>query len=189
MNETREKMIQTALQLFRRRGYNATSWRGLVDAAGTPWGSAHHHFPGGKEQLGLAALQLGAAGVARQIEALFDAHPAIPDAVRAWCEASAADLARSGFRDGCPIATVALETSPDSAALSKAARAAIDGWRAVIADRLAAAGVRRKRAAELATLVVAGVEGALLVARVSRSTAPLLLAGEHLRALLAAEIG
>jgi TetR/AcrR family transcriptional repressor of lmrAB and yxaGH operons len=182
-------MIQTALALFRRRGYSATSWRGLVDAAGTPWGSAHHHFPGGKEQLGLAAIELGAARVATQIEALVAQHGAVPAAVRAWCEVSAAELARSGFRDGCPIATVALETSPDSAELSEASRVAFDGWCALIAEKLVAVGVPRRRAAELATLVLASIEGALLVARVSRSTAPLLLAGEHLHAVLAAEIG
>src|SRR5437660_1001494 len=48
-------MIEAAMRLLQRNGYAATSWRGVVEEAGTPWGSAHHYFPGGKEQLTAAA--------------------------------------------------------------------------------------------------------------------------------------
>jgi TetR/AcrR family transcriptional regulator, lmrAB and yxaGH operons repressor len=40
-------------------GRGTTSWRSLVDEAGTPWGSIRHHFPGGKDGLGLAAIEVG----------------------------------------------------------------------------------------------------------------------------------
>jgi TetR/AcrR family transcriptional repressor of lmrAB and yxaGH operons len=181
-------MIETAGRLLRQHGYHATSWRHLVDEAGTPWGSAHHHFPGGKEQLGIAAIELGARAVVERIGLLLAKHETIPRAVKAWCKASAADLEQSDFRDGCPIATVALETSGDSAALSAACREAFDLWKTCIAGELVKAGVRRKRASELATIVLVNVEGALLVARASRSVAPLSLTGELLEPLLQAEI-
>ena len=57
-------MIDTAVRLFQLHGYHATSWRGLVTASETPWGSVHHHFPGGKEELGVAAITTGGDMVA-----------------------------------------------------------------------------------------------------------------------------
>jgi TetR/AcrR family transcriptional repressor of lmrAB and yxaGH operons len=180
-------MIQTAGHLFQRNGYHATSWRTLVETAGTPWGSAHHHFPGGKEELGVAAVDMSGEQMAASIEQAFAASRSAADAVRAWCAASAERLKDSDFVEGCPIATVALETSSESHALATATRRAFDRWRTVLARRFAERGVRPRRAEDLATLVLAALEGALLVARVNRSTEPILVAGEHLAQAIAAE--
>jgi len=174
--------------MFQRAGYHGSSWRALVEAAGTPWGSSHHHFPGGKEQLGVAAIELGGASVAAQLVELFARHRSVPKAVRAWCQASAEALARSGFCEGCPIATIALEMAPESVSLTSACREAFEAWCSTIASRLVESGVKKKRAGELATITVASLEGALLVARVSRSSRPLLLAGDLLASLLESEL-
>src|SRR5262249_59639682 len=82
----------------------------------TPWGSRAHHSPGGKEQLAAEAIALSGAGYERMLRgALGGAHPAV--AVRAWAEAAAAALESSQWVDGCPVATVALETAHTSDAL------------------------------------------------------------------------
>ena len=57
-----------------------------------------------------------------------------------------------------------------------------------MAEHLVQVGVTRKRAAELATIILATFEGAMLVSRVSRTTAPLLIACEQLASLLEAEV-
>jgi TetR/AcrR family transcriptional regulator, lmrAB and yxaGH operons repressor len=185
---TRQRMIETAVHLFRRQGYHATSWRTLVETAGTPWGSAYHHFPGGKEQLGVAAIEMGSDLVVAQMERIFAETRSAAGAVRAWCRTSAERLADSDYTEGCPVATVALESTSDSEAITVASRKAFERWRGVIRDHLIGVGVRRKRAAELATLVLANVEGGLLLARVSRSKEPLFLAGEQLALLLTSEV-
>ncbi len=181
-------MIETAVRLFQQHGYHATSWRELVAAAGTPWGSAHHHFPGGKEQLGIAAIEAGAQATAASIveSTLENADPAT--AVRAWCRTRAGELAAADFREGCPIAAVALDVGDGSHALRDACRTAFALWTDLLATRFVAAGATRKRARELATLIVLTVEGALLLARVSRSQTPLLLAGDQLATLLGTEL-
>src|SRR5256885_3773423 len=105
-------MIEAAMRLLQRDGYAATSWRGVVEEAGTPWGSAHHHFPGGKEQLAAEAVALGGAHVAELLRSCISDAVTAGDAVRAWFAASARLLRASSYQDGCPIATVALETAP-----------------------------------------------------------------------------
>lgn len=180
VNDTRQQMIATAVRLFQRDGYQATSWRRLVQEAGTPWGSAHHHFPGGKEQLGVAAIELGGDMVAALIEHAFAEARTPAAAIDAWFAASAAMLEASDFRDGCPVATVALEVSPDTTPLATACAAALQRWHALVARHLKASGISSPRAKELATATLAGFEGALLLARTLRSTEALRIAAAAL---------
>ena len=91
-------MITTAMELFRREGYPATSWRRLIEAAGTPWGSAYHHFPGGKEELGVAAIELGSRVVTKTVERAFEKHERTEDAIRWWFGKAAQALAADDYR-------------------------------------------------------------------------------------------
>jgi len=187
--ETRRRMIESATRLFQQHGYHGVSWRGLVEAAGTPWGSISHHFPGGKEELGVAAIELGSDFLAGVIEQCF-ADAETPDAaVRQWFRATADFVRASEFRAGCPVAIVALETAPDSEALTAACRAAFDRWEGIVTEKLADAGVRRGRAREVAGLALTLLEGALLLARVHASTAPLDRAGMHAAEIVRGVLG
>jgi TetR/AcrR family transcriptional repressor of lmrAB and yxaGH operons len=180
-------MIRTAARLFRAQGYAATGWRQVATESEAPWGSQAHHFPGGKEQLGVEALGWAAAGFERAIRGVFArVHPA--DAVRRWTHAAAAELAASGWRDGCPVATVTLETAHSSDSLGTACAAALGGWRTALSEALAAHGLAEPEARSLATLVLAGIEGALVLARAERSGEPLETVGRELASVLRARI-
>ncbi len=176
------------MRLLQRDGYAATSWRGVVNEAGTPWGSAYHHFPGGKEELAVAALALGSQHVVDMLEASLAEGSTVADGIRRWFDAIATGLTDSQFRGGCPIATVALETAPESAVLTAACAGAFDSWRGIIATALTDAGLAPGRAAEFATLVVTNLEGALVLARVSQNVAPLQLARGAVLQLLSSEL-
>ena len=122
-------MIVTAARMFQRDGYHATSWRQLVKEAGTPWGSLHHHFPGGKDELGVAALDLGSDGVIALIDHVFTEHDDAGRAVALWFELSGEQLVDTDFESGCPVATVALETVASPGPVKDAARSAFSAWR------------------------------------------------------------
>jgi TetR/AcrR family transcriptional repressor of lmrAB and yxaGH operons len=184
---TRQRMIEATMRLLQRNGYAATSWRGVVEEAGTPWGSAHHYFPGGKEQLTAAAVQLGSDLVVAALEESLERRDSVAEAVQGWFAASAKNLKQSRYRGGCPIATVALETTPGSNALTAVCQASFRQWESLLASRLRQAGVTPPRARELATLVVANLEGALLLARVSQDTRPITVAAEAMAHLIESE--
>jgi len=182
---TRQQMIATAERLFRRHGYHATSWRVLVEESGTPWGSIHHHFPGGKEELGVAAIELGSEQAAAFVAGSFARTETASAAVRLWFEKVAEALERSGWELGCPIATVALETVSSSPTLAQASERAFARTQGALVAELTAGGVEPDRARELATLIFSTFEGALILARVNRSREPLLLAGAQFESLVA----
>jgi AcrR family transcriptional regulator len=48
--QTRERILDTALELFRERGYEATTMRGIASAAGVAVGNSYYYFPS-KEHL------------------------------------------------------------------------------------------------------------------------------------------
>jgi TetR/AcrR family transcriptional repressor of lmrAB and yxaGH operons len=176
-------MIFAAMSLFQREGYTAASWRRLVQESGAPWGSAHHYFPGGKEQIGVAAIERAAQGVASLMERCFPEGGSAAEGVRRLFAGSAAQMAKSGFSSGCPVSTVALETVPQSPALSEACKTAFELWRQTLAEGLVRCGVAPARAEPLALTVLATFEGALIQARVAQSEGPL-----HVSAVLMARL-
>ncbi len=176
---TRERMISTAMTLFRREGYQSTSWRRLVEQAGTPWGSAYHHFPGGKEQLAVAAIELGSAVVTKTVRRAFDRNETIEDAVRWWYRKAAEALAADDYRGGCPVATITLEMAHVSPSITKACEDAFAAWHKVLTDLLAGHGLGAEKAEDVAVAVMNNLEGALLVSRIRRSPEPLEKAADH----------
>jgi len=187
--ETRAQMISTAARLFQRDGYDATSWRGLVEEAGTPWGSIHHHFPGGKEELCLATVQAGADAVAALIEHCFRDRRDPVAAVETWFALSSQLLTQSEYTAGCPVATVALETAARSERMRHAARQAFERWQRLLAAELRSAGVPRAAAADTAEAVLALLEGGLLLARVKADPGPMHTAARQAQAAVRAALG
>ncbi|MEC3977710.1 TetR/AcrR family transcriptional regulator [Amycolatopsis sp. H20-H5] len=183
---TRERMVSTAMTLFRRDGYAATSWRHLVEEAGTPWGSAYHHFPGGKEQLAVAAVELGTTVVAATVRRAFERTETVEDAVRWWFGKAGQALAADGYRGGCPVATITLELANSSPALTEACRAAFTSWHELLTGLLAGHGFDAARADDLAIAAMNNLEGALLLCRVRRSLDPLERAAAHVALVIEA---
>jgi TetR/AcrR family transcriptional regulator, lmrAB and yxaGH operons repressor len=184
-SDTREQMIYTAARLFQRDGYHATSWRSLVEEAGTPWGSIHHHFPGGKDELGVAAIDAGSVGVIALIDHCFKGQPDAGRAVARWFELSGRLLVDSGYAAGCPVATVALETAANRGALHEATRAAFSAWEKRLSFHLRRAGASRASAADVGTSVLILLEGALLLSRTRGSLTPMRVASRHAQAIAA----
>jgi TetR/AcrR family transcriptional repressor of lmrAB and yxaGH operons len=54
--DSRSRMIHAAAELFRQRGYHATTFSDVVRESGAPRGSTYFHFPGGKQELAREAI-------------------------------------------------------------------------------------------------------------------------------------
>ena len=170
-SDSRNRMIQSAALLFREHGYSGTGFRDVIEHSGAPRGSIYHHFPGGKEQLAADTVEWAAAVIERRLERAAqngDPLAALGIFVDAWREI----LEDSNFRAGCPIVAVAAEAEAGAVATAAAA-AAFARWQDVIARTLLDAGVGRTDARRLATLVVASIEGAILLCRVRHDIRPL----------------
>jgi TetR/AcrR family transcriptional regulator, lmrAB and yxaGH operons repressor len=96
----------------------------------------------------------------------------------------AKELKKSDFTRGCPVATVTLEAATESDALRTVCSDFYDEWRGIIARKLEASGRRATDAESLATLVLASIEGGLMLARAQRNVRPLLVLTEEITKIL-----
>jgi AcrR family transcriptional regulator len=178
MPSTRERIIETSADLFRRQGYSATGVKQIVNAAKAPFGSLYHFFPGGKEELGAEAVRVSGSLYEQLIPAVFDPAPDPVTGVRMFFSGAAEHLRETGYEDACPIATVALEVSSTSETMRLACADVFESWVAAGAERFERAGLTPAIARELTIAMLAALEGAFVLARALRSTEPLEVAGE-----------
>ena len=181
-------MVVSAALLMRERGARSTAIADVLEHSGAPRGSAYHYFPGGREQLLCEAVDYAAAYVADAIAEASSAVAMLDVAVRFYRNG----LLDSDFKAGCPVMAVAVEAGdpdPRTAAAVRHAAEAFERWNQLIAQRLIADGVGRAKAHDLATLVIAGLEGALVLARAAGDVAPLDAVHKRLRSLLKSETG
>jgi TetR/AcrR family transcriptional regulator, lmrAB and yxaGH operons repressor len=181
---TKHRLLSTAADLLHRQGYASTGLNQVLAEARAPRGSLYFHFPGGKEELMAEALTGAARGLTELLERTLRDAPSAEVALYVIVDYFRDQLERSQFQKGCPVATVALEQSAVSDPLHHACSQAYTAWEALIAGRLVREGIARPRADELAAFILASIEGALILCRAHRSTAPLERVGVELRRLL-----
>ncbi len=171
----RENLVRAAMRLFREQGYAATGLQQVLQESGAPKGSLYHYFPGGKESLGEAAVVLAGSLIDEMLSDLAAKHPSDPKAfVLGYCKTMAGWMRESDFHSGCPVATTLLETVPQSPRMTQVGRDVFDSWIGTISAVFVASGLPKRRAREKAQLLIAAMEGALVLARVRMSTRPIL---------------
>jgi AcrR family transcriptional regulator len=175
-------MIESAALLFRERGVQGTSFADVLEHSGAPRGSIYHHFHGGKTQLAEEATRwAGEYVIAGTVAALDEHDPVAAIAVlrRQWTDV----LRRSDFEAGCTILAATLEGDREPT-VRDAAGEVFATWEKILADALRKRGVSTRRARSLATLLIASIEGAIVLARAQRTIRPLERVADELQAVV-----
>jgi len=167
---TRERILERAAPVFNQRGYAGTSIAELVAATGLEKGGIYNHFSS-KDELALAAFdhsvdyvvernvatQAGRSGLDRLV-ALIEAFPAWNDDPR--------------LPGGCPLMNTAIDADDTHPELAERAKAAMVSWHRLIGAIVKDAKRRGEIAAdvdpyELASIVTGGLEGGLMLTRIT----------------------
>ncbi len=182
---TRERLVDAAAHQFRTRGFAATGIKAILSESDAPYGSMYHHFPGGKSDLGVAAIEQGSEQY-RQLTADYfdDDDTPIGICIDRFFADAAEMLAATDYEDACPIATIAGEIASTDDSMRAAAATAFESWIAVVEARLRREGFGSDAARRSAVQLFCAIEGAFLLARTTRSVEPLLAAGDGVRAAL-----
>ena len=166
---TKERLIRSASDLFRKRGYSGVGVAEILVAAKAPKGSLYHHFPNGKSDLAMAAATWAADGTLQLIAASFEDATSFRDGATTFCYKLAKLFDISGNWDGCPIQTV-LSDGPDNTEFSTALDRFYDGWIAEIAMYAERFGAPPERAREMAENFFMLFQGAWTLARARRDS-------------------
>jgi TetR/AcrR family transcriptional repressor of lmrAB and yxaGH operons len=186
---TRDRLVAAMLDALRTRGYHGVGLTELLTAAQAPKGVLYHHFPGGKAELAVCAIESVVGKLCADLEKVLQRTGDPVDALGAWMAQAQRVLAGSGFASGCPLATIALESTPDDEAIRSALADGFAAIRTRLADALAGAGMAREQASGAAALIVSAYEGALVQARVAGSVQAMSDASRALVGLLRLSLG
>jgi TetR/AcrR family transcriptional repressor of lmrAB and yxaGH operons len=171
--DSKGKTLAAAAKLFRQQGFHGTALHDILAAAGSPRGSLYFHFPKGKEEIGEAALTLAGEAVRAAIAKAAETSESADVFLVRIARGMASDLEKSGYTEGCPIATTALEAAAQSDILGAATRGAFQKWELEIKRGLERFDMTAEDAELVATLVLSQLEGALLLARTYKNLAPM----------------
>ena len=170
-SDARDRAVAATARLLQEQGYAGTGVAQILQVSGAPKGSFYFYFPGGKEQLAAEALRGAGRQVAAVLRRLTETARSPADLIDRFVTIEANLLADSEFRQGCPIATVALEMSSESEVIRQACKEIFASWVDILAESFQPA--MGAEAPDMAEHVIMTLEGALLLSRVNRDTAPL----------------
>jgi len=174
----RDALIASVTGLVRRRGVAGTGINALLEDSGVARRTVYLNFPGGKAELVAEATRIAGEALTAVIRSAEDwGDPA--RAVQTFIDEWKAQLQATDMQAGCPIVAAILGRA-EAPAAAHAAGEAFNEWQKLLADRLVRSGADRDNARSLATLAIAAIEGAVIVALATQSTDALDDVGRHL---------
>ncbi|HEX3765537.1 MAG TPA: TetR/AcrR family transcriptional regulator [Kofleriaceae bacterium] len=165
---TRDRIVVAATQLFQQRGYHAVSTADILDHARAPRGSMYHHFPLGKEQIAVAAVTRIRGEVLALLRTLQARGRSLEDTLRVVADGMARWLRTSEWREGTMLASTAVGATPELPELHAAIRGAFAAWCEHLTGRLVDGGWDAAAARAMSQTIVAGIEGAMILARIDQ---------------------
>jgi TetR/AcrR family transcriptional repressor of lmrAB and yxaGH operons len=157
----RRVVIPQLGEVFRELGFAGASLSEITGRTGLGKGSLYHFFPGGKDEMAQAVLEDVAGWFEANVFAPLRAPNAPLDGIRRMF-AEVDRFFRSGRRV-CLVGAFALDGTRDRFAAT--VQAYFADWTAAIADALRRGGANGRGARETAEDIIAGIQGALVLAR------------------------
>jgi TetR/AcrR family transcriptional repressor of lmrAB and yxaGH operons len=185
-SDSRRRIIRSTRTLLRRHGYYGTGLAQIIEHSGAPRGSVYFLFPDGKEQIVTEAVLDWTVELAELIRSSHAASSTAEEWLGSMVDHFAKEFRDSGFTEGFPVTMITLDSVP-SPSLKAACRSAYDTWLAALVEGLTAYGVDPGRADGLAKLMLASLEGAMVLCRVYQSVEPLQQIAPQVLALITAE--
>lgn len=166
---TRDRLIAAMRDALQRKGFHGVGLSELLANANAPKGVLYHHFPGGKTELAVVTINTIVVQLTAGLKHINKKATNPLQALAVWMGAAQKSLSDSGYEKGCPLATIALESTPDDTAIREALAAGFVAIRSQLAVTLEQAGMEAGKSRQLAALIVSAYEGALVQARVAGS--------------------
>ena len=182
---TRRRIVERAAPVFNTRGYAGSSMSDLVRASGLKKGGLYNHFSG-KEELALASFDHATGLMGERFRTAIDGRDAALDRLFAVVDAFGALVEDPPVKGGCPVLNTAVEADDAHPVLKERAQGTMEGWLRLI-GRLVKEGVARGEfrpgadPRQTASLVVAALEGALMLSKLHDDPAHMRRVVDHVK--------
>ncbi|WP_426565951.1 TetR/AcrR family transcriptional regulator [Angustibacter sp. McL0619] len=157
-------MVAGAVRLLATQGPPGASFGDVLKETGAARGSTYHHFPGGKEELYRAALDLASDRALRALEPVRGQPADV--VVERFFAMWRALLTETDLRAGCAVLAVAVAGEP--AQIRDDAGQIFRSWQSHLESLFVEGGLTPTKARSLAALTMTSAEGAVAIARAER---------------------
>ncbi len=181
---TRQKIVEQAAHIFNRRGYDGSSLSQLMEATGLKKGGIYRHFSS-KEELAVEAFNYSwdvawrarmdhvdekSTGIARLKQTIANFVEYRPS---------------RSVPGGCPILNTAVDSDDGNRLLRARVLKALKSWvghlQSIVEQAVKTGEIRADADPQaVATIIVAALEGAMMMSRLERSDSPLQRVQKHL---------
>jgi len=188
--KTRQRIVAEAAALFNQRGFEGGSMADLMAATGLEKGGIYRHFSTKEE---LAAEAFDYAWQAATDVRMHDLDSVANSVDKLKRFMSNFIERRPSVPGGCPLLNTAIEADDGNPILRERARKAFRQWQDRLSE-IVRTGLKRKEIRsgvdpkKLATLIIASLEGALMVSRLERDRDALLGTQSHLESYLESQV-
>jgi TetR/AcrR family transcriptional regulator, lmrAB and yxaGH operons repressor len=168
---TKDTLIKTTAKLIRQKGLNATGINEILKEVGVPKGSLYHHFPGGKDELLVAAINYSKDYMSEKFKSSMKGKSTAIAGLSALIDNYASGLKQSNFNAGCPLAIASLEAAGNNEVVSNACKEVYEYWieSLVLYFKYKNIKARKNEANEF----MIRLEGSLLISQITKSDKPL----------------
>lgn len=185
----RDKILESGLRVVHERGFSGASVRDIVQAAGVPQGSFTNHF-GTKEAFGLEILDLYFAN-SRSVIADSLLNTSLPplERIARYVDANRDHILLDGMRNGCLLGNFTAEVVDQSESMRLKLVEIFGEIRGSLTvclkDAQAAGDIDAEADVDsLGRFIISSLQGAILIAKAERSTAPV----ENFKTLLLSNV-
>lgn len=181
---TRELIIESTAYLLQQRGYVGTGINDIIEHSGAPKGSLYYHFPGGKEQLTIEAVQWTNKNVTAFIRNNLTKYDDAIESIKQFILDSASRFDEDNYFQGVPITALVLETASVSENLRSACQEVFDNWSKEFANKLMSYGYEMEQARELGTTINIMIQGAFVMSLAKKDSKSFIAIAETVPLLL-----
>ncbi len=185
--QTRDRILKCTRQILITRGFYNTSIQDIIRATGVKKGNLYYHFAS-KEELGIAVLQDAKDEFFQLLEAAFSGSTPL-ERVNNFLEAILNEQRKRNFVGGCLFGNTALEMSDTNSEFARIINKIFIRWSNILEEHLREAVERGELITDfaphqLAKLIIAAIEGGIMMSRVSKDEKDLVDCMESLKRLL-----
>lgn len=166
------EILLSGLDVMKRKGYNGTSVKDIVDAAGVPKGSFYNYFES-KEGFALDAIDYAAEKNFESCDSVLRSQKPADERVTAFFANGVLKACECDFKVGCFLGNMCQEMADSSDLIRVRLKRVLDRQTEMIKTALMEGGMVESDAAVRAEFLFNSWEGALMRAKSSQSRAPL----------------
>lgn len=167
--ETKEKILKQAAELFNRQGYAGSSISDIMRVTGLQKGGIYNHF-NSKDELACEAFDYAIACISQRYRTALRSKRHAVERLQAIIGVFHSFVDNPPIEGGCPLLNTAVESDDGHPILRERAQQAMNSWRDLIC-RIIQTGIKKGEirpdieADEVATIVISTLEGAVMMSK------------------------